>query len=175
MIKELIIKQSLDAENIAKANFYLVSNKLKYYYILLVFASLFSVFFPIFIFNSSENNSLDYTVLPFLLGIIAIPFLIWYYFKKSAKKVIQYKERFYKDVFFRFDKIGLSIEGQDFKNRYKWEELKEIKETNHWILIYINGYQSLIIDKKQQNDSDVEEIKNIFNSIPSKIRVTLKK
>lgn len=175
MNKEISIKQSLDAATIAKSNFYIVSNKLKYYYILLVFASLVSIFFPIFIFNSNENNNLDYTVLPFLLAIIAIPFSIWYYFKKSAATIIQDKKRFFNNVLFKFSESSLFIEGEDFKNIYKWEELKEIKETNHWILIYINGYQSLIIDKIQQSDSDINDIKSIFNVIESKIKVNLNK
>lgn len=126
MNKEITILQSLDTANIAKANFYiLVTSKLKYYYIILIFAILINLILPYVAFNSSGNNEFDYGSLVFLAIVLVFPFLIWSFFKKSAKKVIQDKKRFFTNVFFKFSETDLNIEGQGFKNIYKWGESKK--------------------------------------------------
>lgn len=166
MEKEIVINQNLDANQIAKVNILvLYSSKLKYFMFLIGFAILFQLFNAIY--NPSYLNNSSFN-LKDLLPVLTLPFIyyiIWSSIKKSSKKVYETNNRLFKNVNYFFNTIEFKITGENFSNSYKWNELKKVKETKNWLLIYTNEYQATAIDKNQQKTETINEIKELLNSI----------
>lgn len=166
MEKETTINQSLDSNQLAKINILvLYSSKLKYFIWLIGFAILSQFFFAFY--NPSSLTSKNFEIKD-VLPILTLPltyYFIWNSIKKSAKKAYETNDRFFKNVNYFFDNNHFKIKGENFENSYLWNEIKKIKETKNWILIYTNEYQATAIDKNQQKKEIIKEIKELLNSL----------
>ena len=121
-----------------------------------------------------ETGNLSFlTFLPFLIAAILVIALISF-FRKKLKSDYYKNIRFYKDVTFIFSVDGIFAKGEGFENRTPWNECEKITETDDWFLIYKSKYQYQIIDKKQIRDLSIDELRNFFESLEQKIRVSLK-
>ena len=175
MEKEIIINQSLNSNQLLNANMFVyATSKLKYFFILIlsvvIFNTLINVIEP-FGFNN-ESKGIDILDFVPLLITLLVPFLIWYSLKKQSKKILTDKSRFFNNVNYIFTKYEFKIDGEDFKITYKWDELFKVKEAKNWFFIYINAYQAIAIDKKQQEEKKLTEFKEFINSL--KIKKSLK-
>ncbi|GAA4765756.1 MULTISPECIES: YcxB family protein [Flavobacterium] len=167
MNEGIVINQSLDSNQIAKANILvLITSKLKYFMILVSVAIIFNLIVNIMNpFGVKESSQIDLKEFLPILILILVPYFIWNSLKKSAQKAHLEKRRFFENVNYIFDTTEFKIEGENFNNVYNWNELKKIKETKNWFLIFTNDYQAVALDKNQQKKEKIEELKKFLNSL----------
>ncbi|SHI74361.1 YcxB family protein [Flavobacterium terrae] len=167
MSGEIVINQSLDADQIVKANvLVIITSKLKYFIFLIAFVVIFNFTMNIINpYNINNNSQIDLKEFLPILIIILVPYFIWNSLKKSARKAHSDKRRFFENVNYVFNMNEFKIEGENFKNVYNWNELKKVKETKNWFLIYTNEYQAIALDKNQQEKRKIEEIRSLINSL----------
>ena len=174
---DITINQSLKQDDLAKASLYNLvigrSPVLIIIYGTLTLSAIITFVNPFNTYNETDNTS--YNIFVYAIAIIAIPLLLWRSIKKASKKAFSKNGRFYTNVSYTFTSSSYKSEGQDFSTSYKWEEIYKIKETEKWFFIYISKNQAVILDKSQIDLLQQAEMKNIFSSVQSKVKVSLKK
>ncbi|MEE1899639.1 YcxB family protein [Flavobacterium rakeshii] len=172
---DITITQTLKQDDLAKAGLYnLVIGRspiLLIIYGTLALSAIITFVNPFNAYRETENTS--YNIFVYAVAIIAIPLLLWRSIKKASKKAFEKNARFYTNVSYTFTHSSYKSEGDDFSTTYKWEDLYKIKETKKWFFIHISKNQAVILDKSQIDLLQQTEMKNIFNSVQSKIKVSL--
>ena len=172
---DITINQSLNQDDLAKASLYnLVIGRspiLIIIYGALTLSAIITFINPFNAYNETDNTT--YNIFVYAIAIIAIPLLLWRSIKKASKKAFTKNSRFYTNVSYTFTPNSYKSEGKDFSTTYKWEDIYKAKETKKLFFIYISKNQAVILDKSQIDLLQQAEMKNIFNSVQSKIKVSL--
>lgn len=167
--KEVIIKQTLTEKTLTKASAYILySSRIKYYILLLLF---------LFTFNATsahwtgiEPKANDLGFIPLII-LVVVAILVILNLANRSKKSFRKNPRYYTNIVFTVNETEFKTEGENFLNSCKWEDLVKIKSTKNWHLIYFNKMQASIIDRSQLDAWQEDELKDIFNSIKTKIKV----
>jgi len=167
MEKEIVIFQTLDAGTVAKSSVYaLFSGKFKY---LLIFIILTIVLNQIVLLSMDDN--LELTDFTFLISLPLVITFIWFFLKKSFKKSYSKNSRHFKNISYTLDNNRFKKEGEGIVLTYKWEDLKKIKQTRDWYLIYLTGMYAFVIDKSKLEATQISELTTLFNSLKNKIKI----
>ncbi|KUJ62135.1 hypothetical protein AR687_08915 [Flavobacteriaceae bacterium CRH] len=168
MEKEIIIEYKPNIDTLVKVSKYLLL-RMRFVKVIIF------VFFFILLQNiisatteSQTNLKWDFfDLIPFGMVIliwIGIYFLTLSNIKKNIlknKKNLEFQKiTFTKDFFIQ--------EGESFKIENLWKESFQIKETDNWLLIYLNKNSALPIIKENLKDNQYNELKQLFNSIDIK-------
>ncbi|MDV6168831.1 YcxB family protein [Flavobacterium sp. DG1-102-2] len=169
MTKEVIIKQSLTEKTLTKVSMYILySGRTKYYLLLVLFIFTFNATSAYWTGIEPAENELGF--IPLITMIIVVVSLFFNLANRS-KKSFKKNPRYYTNLVFTINETEFKTEGENFLNACKWEDLVKIKSTKKWHLIYFNKMQASIIDRSQLDTLQEGELKEIFNSIKSKIKV----
>ena len=115
--------------------------------------------------NDPFNNVFTaITLLPIFLLVMRTYF---------AKTILKKNGRFFENITYTFSLESFTKEGEGFTVTSKWSDLKKIKETKSWFLLYLNSQQAHIIDKSQLDPWQKDELKNIFQSVQSEVKVSI--
>ena len=187
MEKEVVIKQSLDAKTVDKVSKSVMFSRKWRVILYIVIVSIIAVPNLITTFtdrnnnNRTENSSIDNVsiaeivspLLPVLF--IGAAFIVLYFVKRKAtQKQFEKKGRYFKNVILTINDNFFKTQGEGFENTYYWEEMYKVRETPQFYLIYSEKLRAHVIDKAQLDPWQSEEIKEIFKSLETKIKVSLK-
>lgn len=188
MEKEVVTVQSLDAEKIKTAtkSVFISSGKKIWTYIIIVAAMV-----AINLITTPKNEPVRYErattktdeaiwgdLLTSLLPVIIIAAIYIYMMRflkaKNPKKLIETKARYFTNVTYTINNAFFKKQGEGFEISFNWEEIYRIKETPKFYLIFQEKLQAHVIDKAQLDPWQLEDIKEIFESVKPKVKVSLK-
>jgi hypothetical protein len=172
METEIVINQSLNEKDVAKASTkILLSGRITIYLAILFIIVTINIFNTNILLNEDEQDVFTFLpcLLPFVVGV-----LFYYLTIYAAKKTYRNNQRYYQDTVFTFNEESLKIVGKDFENSVPWTNYKRIKETQDWFLIYVNHNQAQIIDKTVLNGQQIQNLKDLFRTLVPKIKVSIK-
>lgn len=61
---------------------------------------------------------------------------------------------------------GIAVEGGTFALRYQWEAVHQVRETRGWLLIYLNRYYPLYLQREALDPTDWEILRAIVRGVP---------
>ncbi|WP_116786964.1 YcxB family protein [Flavobacterium psychrotrophum] len=193
MQKEVLTTQTIDVETLKKAKkAVLFSVKPKLWMLYIGIISLVAV---INIYTSSDNeqpfyednNTDTYTetdpdiwvdviiaLIPVIAFVVIFIVLMRVFRKMNSKELIKTRARYFTNVTYTINNAFFKKQGEGFENTYQWEEIHRVKETPKFYLIFSEKMQAHVIDKAQLDPWQTEDIKEIFDSLKSKVKVSLK-
>ena len=173
MEKEVTIKQSLNTATLAKAMTYILfTSPIAYLYCIIYVVFLLNFLLTISNpFNLPDGGPDSFSTPLAAFTIAPLFFLIMRNF--FAKKAIEKNSRFYTNVLYTFSTKSFRKEGEGFNIVLKWNEIKKIKESKEWFLLYVNSQQAHIVDKSQLSPGQKDELKDTFKSVQSITKVSL--
>ncbi|MFP9100684.1 YcxB family protein [Flavobacterium sp. RHBU_24] len=190
MEKEVITTQNLDANILKKgkkAILLSLSPKLWLYIviiILLVSVNLFTSQDEIISDSNPNTNTnrndagiwleLLNALAPIIALIVIFIVMLRFMRARNSKKMIENKARYFTNITYTINQAFFKKQGEGFENTYNWKEIYRIQETLEFYLVFSEKTQAHIIDKAQLDPWQLEEIKEIFELIKSKVKVSLK-
>lgn len=105
------------------------------------------------------NNNIT---IQFIFGII-ITFLIPYNIYKSSKKNFETNKRIQEEIEYNFTNEKIIVKGESFNLEHEWNKITRIKELKDCFLIYQSKTSADIIPKRNLLESEIQELRNIFN------------
>lgn len=173
MEKEVVITQTLDAKDLTNGSIYslLYSSSI---YIFSIIYSIVLINALITLANPFGINRDDSDSYSGLIIITLIPLALFFMIKRQAAAALKKKGRYYNNISYSITSSFIKCEGEGYSNTYKWEEIVKVKEIKKWYLIYINKHQALIINKKRIDNWQKESLNDMFLSVNSKTKVSLK-
>jgi hypothetical protein len=173
MEKEVVIKQSLNTDALAKAMTYILfTSPVAYIYCIIYIVFLLNFLLTISNPFDIPDGGPDSFTTPFI-ALTTIPIFFLIIRKFVAKKAFEKNSRFYTNITYTFSNESFRKEGEGFNIVLKWNEIKKIKESKNWFLLYQNSQQAHIIDKSQIDPEEKDELKRIFRSAQSITKVSL--
>jgi len=162
MEKEIIIRQSLNANDATKATLQILfSSKLKFFAAIIVAAMIINICSKI-----NFDDPISYTdLLPFLI-FLAAPFL----FILGIRKAVKNKIENFNNITYTINESSIKTEGGNFFRIYNWEKLIKIRKIKKWYLIYVGNAEAMVIDRSQLDPWQEDGINDLFASIKNKIK-----
>jgi len=196
MEKEVVTTQSLDPKTVQKAGTtVLISGKSKFTIYLVIFALcliinvtqswLSDTESTVPEGNTYENNNSTHvshdvwselliSLIPVIILVVIFIFIIRFVKKQGTKNQFEKKARYFTNVTYTINNAFFKKQGDGFENTYQWEEIYKVKETPKFYLVFSERFQAHVIDKAQLDPWQAEEIKEIFNGLKPKVKVSLK-
>jgi len=188
MEKEVVTTQSLDAKTVNKVSKSILISRKWRVVLYIVIVTVFGI--KNFITNNTSSTNDNYSETPsqdnvvpaseiliMLLPavVVVVIFIILYIVKRKAtQKQFEKKGRFFRNVTSTINNKFFKTQGEGFENTYYWEEMYKVRETPQFYLIYSEKLRAHVIDKAQLDPWQSEDIKEIFKSLETKIKVSLK-
>lgn len=169
MEKEVTIEYKPNIDVLVKVSKYLILTipYLKWIILLVPLFLLQDVIVPLFT-EPSEPIKWDiFSVLPFIL-VVCIWFFIYIRLTSNIKKNLLKNKRNLETQKITFNKNSYIQEGETFKVENFWNEMFQIKETESWLLIYVQKNSAFPIIKSDLKGNQYNELKQLFNSIDIK-------
>nr|WP_322624160.1 YcxB family protein [uncultured Flavobacterium sp.] len=193
MEKEVVITQSLDAKQIKTATkSILISSGKKIW----IYAIIIGIVVLTNLITSQDNKPESHeesnevmtsevmtkdmwvdvliSILPVIAFAVIFISVLNYLKAKNTKAQLKKKARYFTNVTYTINNAFFKKQGEGFNVTHYWEEIYRIKETAKFYLIFSEKLQAHVIDKAQLDPWQLEEIKEIFDSLKSKVKVSLK-
>ncbi|MEO8240118.1 MAG: YcxB family protein [Flavobacterium sp.] len=168
MEKEIVIEYKPNIDTLVKVSKYLLFRLpfIKFIPIIIIFVLVQNYFSS---FSKSEKiKSFDIIdLLPFAIIIITWAYVYFRTLSTMKKNILKNKKNLEIQKL-TFKKDSFIQEGESFKIESFWKESFQIKETNDWLLIYLNKNSALPIIKADLKENQYSELKQLFNSIDIK-------
>lgn len=159
MEKQIIINPKFIFKEYFKVNLYLAfSTLLNKVILILNMCALFFILVGTF-FSTTNNLTFEPLIIITLYSTILI-FSIYIKTKKSLQnpKIEEVITLTFNNSF--FEEIG-----ETYNIKYNWKEIYNIKETNKWILIFLQGKQVKVVVKSDLEDNQYDELKELLSSL----------
>lgn len=114
------------------------------------------------------------TLVPIIVFVIVFIIMLRFFRRMNSKQLIKNKGRYFTNVTYTINNSFFKKQGEGFENTFKWEEIHRVKETAKFYLIFPEKLQAHVIDKAQLAPWQIEDINEIFDSLKSKVKVSLK-
>ena len=124
--------------------------------------------------NSTPWLDILVSLIPIFVLVITFTLVMRFIKKRAVKKQFEKKARHFTNVTYTINPDFLKMQGDGFESTQYWEEMHKVKETKEFYVIFSEKLRAHIIDKAQLDPWQAEEIKEIFGSLNSKIKVSLK-
>lgn len=159
---ELNFKYKINSKDLAKVSMHILFKNRIFYYIpafLILIACINS-------YNKIKNGSVELmtTVIPFAITLLILV-LVFYKVKSNSIKNIEKSPRIKEYIQYTISKEFIEEKGETFEIKHFWKNVKKIKETDAWFLIYLNKYQALPLFKKQISNNKINDLRLILNQL----------
>ena len=168
MEQEIVIKPNYVFWDYFKINLYIIVNKISYY--ILIPISAIIIFLNIYWIVIGEKNVIEMFEFPFLVFLL-LPFVIFLSVYRITKFSLSNK-KLSEEINIIINQQFIDYKGETFNIKYNWTDFLKFKETKNWFLFYFNKRQAQVIRKKDLNENQLIELKELFNSL--KIKKSLK-
>lgn len=156
--KEVVILHYLSPKRAQKAMFYILRSHKP----IIVRAILLIILLTALIIQN-QNSGLE--GLTFAIIILFIAFFAQYYRTiKITGKFVEQNSRFFQHVTYTFNNAFLKKEGLRFETTYNWDEIKQVKITDDFFLLYTGKLQTHIIDKQQLSPSQKNDLEEMLSN-----------
>ncbi|MBW8361359.1 MAG: YcxB family protein [Kaistella sp.] len=111
------------------------------------------------LFNLPEPLIYQYITLAFI--VIVQPFMIFYTIYRNYQSSNHLRET----LDMRLTDTRIKIRGESFYMEILWPRIFKIVERKRWFLIYQNNLSAIIIPKRDLEESEINEIREILKGI----------
>ena len=161
MEKEIVIKPNYFFWDYFKVNLFIHVNKVSYYIIIPL--SFIFILLDIYYINIGQKKVIEIFEFPSIVFLL-LPLIIFLSVYRITKHSLSNK-KLKEDIKIIITYQNLKYQGDTFNIKYNWDDFIKIKETKNWFLFYINKKQAQVIRKKDLHDNELNELKEILNSL----------
>lgn len=162
MEREIVIKPKYEINEYFKVNLYIYSRSPIILIVLILFALMIFTFLTLFILGSFSDINMSFD--PSFVVLIIWPLLMIYFIHNKTKKILE-NSKISENIQIKYNNSFFEEIGQTFNIKYYWKEIKKIKETENWFLIYVKKNQVKVIVKRDLKNQEYNELKELFNSL----------
>ncbi|RZJ31509.1 MAG: YcxB family protein [Flavobacterium sp.] len=102
--------------------------------------------------------------------LLALPMMAVFYvlLRNATRKSLSKNRKSLERQVFTFNAEGFSVKGESYHTEFFWRDIRKIKETKSWFLIYTHKLAAQPIRKQTLSDADYTGLKKLFASLPVK-------
>lgn len=161
MNEEIIINYKHTKEELIKVSKYILLNSKLFKYLFFGLPIIFVI--NVTLSEKTDSFFLDY-IFPLLIVIIFWTFTYFRTIQTTTRRILS-NSKCFENITLTINKDSFTQEGQTFKIQNFWKDIKKLKETKDWFLIFQNQNSAIPIFKKDISDEQLKDLKELFISL----------